>query len=114
MPSERLRQGRDALSAVRSRLLKPTPETLVACLPDLERAVRCLEAIEADPPGGESFRQELLEFRQQTREANALLRRAADYYLDCLRLLSSGCGAYGGSGEVLSSIETGRSVAFEA
>jgi len=110
-----VREGRGALRAIRRRLMRPSAEAIVECLPDLESAIRCLSgvegALERREAGGvrmEELRSEMRGFRQELREANALLRNAADFYLDCLTLLASGSSGYDYSGQAVLGMPAGR------
>lgn len=90
-------EGRQSLRLVRDRLLHPTEEALTACLPDLDRAWRCLQGADRNTVA----RSELAAFRQELREVNALVRTGADYYLDCIQLLAGGRASYGPGGRIV-------------
>ena len=74
MAARTIQEGREALRTIRQRLLYPSPEAISACLPDLDRAVGCLSALGNDLAPVEGLRDELKRFKQEVREANALLR----------------------------------------
>jgi hypothetical protein len=91
--------ARAVLQQVRADLLHPTAEALVACLPLLESASFCIAALHRERFLSATQLQPLL---QDIREVNALVRQAADFYLDGLAYLSAGKHDYGRAGEILS------------
>jgi hypothetical protein len=91
-----LEEGREGLRRIRQELLHPNPEALAACLPLLEDVFECVRQLQGEIP-----RDKLLGLLQELREVNALVRQAADFYLDCAGLLNAGKSAYGVPGALV-------------
>jgi hypothetical protein len=91
-----LEWGREGLRRIRQELLHPTPEALAECLPRIEFVFGCIRQLQGEIPRGELFG-----LLQELREVNALVRQAADFYLDCAGLLEAGRSGYGAPGALV-------------
>jgi hypothetical protein len=109
-------RARRSIARVRARLVAPSPESLRECAADLEGALEALrEAAGRAGRGLEWSERRAVEFElgrlaAEARQANALLRQAAEYYLDWLEVWAAGRSSYGpeaGNGELWRRQEAG-------
>ncbi len=100
-----LKLARKAMDRVRARLLAPAPESIGDCLADLDAAVealrelvRSLETRRATEAERAEVAKEVERLVEEARQASALLKQAADYYVEWFEAWKSGRASYSPGG----------------
>lgn len=93
LPGQALAGARGEIEQVRDWLLRPSADTISACVPALERAVANLNEVlgQLGPVGSPAhFRRTVREFAREIRETQVLLVSAGRLYLGSLRRCTAG------------------------
>lgn len=96
-----LELARKAMDRVRARLLAPAPDSIGACLADLDVAlaalrilVQGLETREATEAERAAVAKQVELLTEEAKQASALLRQAADYYMEWFEAWKAGRASY--------------------
>jgi len=94
---ETIRRARSNLDKLRTKLLRPTPQTLDAGLRDIQAAVNCMQVLELDLASGHcsaglelGLGPQLRALKGDLQQSVALLEAAGKFYQGWARLISTG------------------------
>jgi hypothetical protein len=102
---DRIREAQAALEAARALMLAPSVEAVDGSIPHLERAVACLDALQAVVRAGPvdaAARAGLLKLREAVRRVARLVENAAEFHLgwaQCAAVATAGYTAQGEPGQ---------------
>lgn len=115
-----LEMARKAMDRVRARLLAPAPDSIGACLADLDIAVEALRVLvqgletrEATQAERAAVAKQVELLTEEAKQASALLKQAADYFVEWFEAWKAGRTSYAPGGRETGGTPSGGGMLVE-